>query len=57
MEPLIDSTLSELKQLSPDLIMPMHCTSWSAIQRLQTAFPDSFVLSSVGTKLVLPRDA
>ncbi len=26
MEPVIDSTLSELKQLSPDLIMPMHCT-------------------------------
>jgi 7,8-dihydropterin-6-yl-methyl-4-(beta-D-ribofuranosyl)aminobenzene 5'-phosphate synthase len=55
MEPLIDSTLSELKQLSPELIMPMHCTGWNAIQRLQGAFPKSFVLSSVGTKLVLPR--
>ena len=57
MEPLIESTLSELKQLSPDLIMPMHCTGWNAIQRLQNAFPESFVLSSVGTKLVLPREA
>ncbi len=55
MEPVIESTLSELKQLSPDLIMPMHCTGWNAIQRLQSEFPDSFVLSSVGTKLVLPR--
>lgn len=56
MEPLIESTLSELKQLSPDLVMPMHCTGWNAIQRLQDAFPESFVLSSVGTKLVLPRE-
>ena len=57
MEPLIESTLSELRQLSPDLIMPMHCTGWNAIQSLQNAFPESFVLSSVGTKLVLPREA
>jgi 7,8-dihydropterin-6-yl-methyl-4-(beta-D-ribofuranosyl)aminobenzene 5'-phosphate synthase len=56
MEPVIESTLNELKQLSPDLIMPMHCTGWNAIQRLQNEFPDSFVLSSVGTKLVLPRE-
>lgn len=56
MEPLIDSTVRELKQLSPDLIMPMHCTGWNAIQRLQSEFPKSFVLSSVGTKLVLPRE-
>jgi 7,8-dihydropterin-6-yl-methyl-4-(beta-D-ribofuranosyl)aminobenzene 5'-phosphate synthase len=55
MEPLIDSTLNELKQLSPDLIMPMHCTGWNAIQRLHNEFPGEFVLSSVGTKLVLPR--
>ncbi len=56
MEPVIESTVSELKQLSPDLIMPMHCTGWNAIRRLQSEFPDSFVLSSVGTKLVLPRE-
>ena len=56
MEPLIESTLSELKQLSPELIMPMHCTGWTAIQRLENAFPESFVLSSVGTRLVLPRE-
>jgi 7,8-dihydropterin-6-yl-methyl-4-(beta-D-ribofuranosyl)aminobenzene 5'-phosphate synthase len=56
MEPLIESTLSEFKQFSPDLIMPMHCTGWNAIQRLNSEFPESFVLSSVGTRLVLPRE-
>jgi 7,8-dihydropterin-6-yl-methyl-4-(beta-D-ribofuranosyl)aminobenzene 5'-phosphate synthase len=56
MEPAIASTLTELKQLSPELIMPMHCTGWNAIQRLQNEFPKEFVLSSVGTKLVLPRE-
>jgi 7,8-dihydropterin-6-yl-methyl-4-(beta-D-ribofuranosyl)aminobenzene 5'-phosphate synthase len=57
MAPAVDSTVKELKQLSPELIMPMHCTGWNAIQRLQTEFPQAFVLSSVGTKLVLPREA
>jgi 7,8-dihydropterin-6-yl-methyl-4-(beta-D-ribofuranosyl)aminobenzene 5'-phosphate synthase len=56
MAPAVDITVSELKQVSPELIMPMHCTGWNAIQRLQNEFPDSFVLSSVGTKLVLPRE-
>lgn len=56
MESLIESTLSELKQLSPELIMPMHCTGWNAMQRLQNEFPQEFVLSSVGTRLVLPRE-
>jgi 7,8-dihydropterin-6-yl-methyl-4-(beta-D-ribofuranosyl)aminobenzene 5'-phosphate synthase len=56
MAPAVDRTVAELKRLSPDLIMPMHCTGWDAIQRLQNEFPDSFVLSSVGTKLVLPRE-
>ena len=56
MEPVVESTIRELKQLSPSLIMPMHCTGWNAIQRLQNEFPGAFVLSSVGTKVVMPRE-
>ncbi len=56
MEPVIEETVRELKRFSPDLIMPMHCTGWNGINRLQTEFPKAFVLSSVGTRVVLPRE-
>lgn len=48
-----DPTIEEMKKLSPEMVMPMHCTSPEVIQRFAREFPDEFVLSSVGTKLVL----
>jgi 7,8-dihydropterin-6-yl-methyl-4-(beta-D-ribofuranosyl)aminobenzene 5'-phosphate synthase len=57
MEPVINDTLNRLKAFSPEVIMPMHCTGWNTIMRLTVEFPESFVLSSVGTRLVLPREA
>ncbi len=39
MAPAVESTIRELKQLSPSLIMPMHCTGWNAIQRCRVNFP------------------
>jgi 7,8-dihydropterin-6-yl-methyl-4-(beta-D-ribofuranosyl)aminobenzene 5'-phosphate synthase len=56
MEPVIEETVNRLKQFAPRVIMPMHCTGWNALRRLQSEFPESFVLSSVGTRLVVPRD-
>ena len=55
MQPVIDDTVRHLKQFSPGLIVPMHCTGWNAMRTLQSEFPESFVLSSVGTRFVLPR--
>jgi 7,8-dihydropterin-6-yl-methyl-4-(beta-D-ribofuranosyl)aminobenzene 5'-phosphate synthase len=52
-EKIHDSTIAELKSFAPDVIMPMHCTGWKAIQRFQKEFPESFVLNSVGSKMVL----
>ena len=54
MSSIIDSTLEELKKINPELIVPMHCTGQSAIARFNVEFPDRFVLSSVGTRLILP---
>ena len=53
MKSLIESTVEELKKIAPKLIMPMHCTGRVAMQRLQSEFADRFVLSSVGTRLIL----
>lgn len=55
MAPTINPTIEELKNLTPEMLAPMHCTGHSAMIRFYSEFPDSFVLSSVGTRLVLPR--
>ncbi len=52
MEQIIDPTIKEMKKLDPDVIVPMHCTGSTAIQRFAGEFPDRFILSSVGTKLM-----
>lgn len=54
MGPVIDATISEIKSMAPWLVMPMHCTGFGAIANFKTEFPDSFVLSGVGTKITLP---
>ena len=48
-----DPTVDALKKIDPDVLMPMHCTGWKAIQRFQKEFPESFVLNSVGSKVML----
>ncbi|MDH3881618.1 MAG: MBL fold metallo-hydrolase, partial [Desulfobacteraceae bacterium] len=48
-----DPTVDELKKIDPDVLIPMHCTGWKAIQRFQKEFPESFVLNSVGSKVML----
>ncbi len=51
-EPAIDPTLDELKKMDIKVLVPMHCTGWKAIKRMSEIF-SSFILSSVGTKIVL----
>jgi 7,8-dihydropterin-6-yl-methyl-4-(beta-D-ribofuranosyl)aminobenzene 5'-phosphate synthase len=52
-EPIIEKTIEALKEMAPEVIMPMHCTGWKAIQRFSEEFPSSFVLNSVGSKITL----
>ena len=52
-EPIIDRTIKELKQDDPEVIVPMHCTGWKAIQQVSDVFSDAFVLNSVGSKITL----
>jgi 7,8-dihydropterin-6-yl-methyl-4-(beta-D-ribofuranosyl)aminobenzene 5'-phosphate synthase len=52
-EPIIEKTIKELKNMAPEVIVPMHCTGWKAIQRLSQEFPSAFVLNSVGSRINL----
>jgi 7,8-dihydropterin-6-yl-methyl-4-(beta-D-ribofuranosyl)aminobenzene 5'-phosphate synthase len=52
-ETVIDSTIEALKEIHPEVIVPMHCTGWNAAKKLADALPDSFIINSVGSKFVL----
>jgi 7,8-dihydropterin-6-yl-methyl-4-(beta-D-ribofuranosyl)aminobenzene 5'-phosphate synthase len=53
-EPIIEKTIDALKEMDLKRVIPMHCTGWKAIQRFSEAFPDAFVLNSVGSAYSLP---
>ncbi len=52
-EKIHDPTVEALKKIDPEVLMPMHCTGWKAIRRFQKEFSESFVLNSVGSKVIL----
>lgn len=52
-EKIHDETIHELKKMSPEVVMPLHCTGRKAIQRFEQEFSSGFVLNSVGSKMML----
>lgn len=50
-EPIIDRTIQELARISPDIIVPGHCSGWKATHELARQLPGAFIQSSVGTRL------
>ena len=52
-EPVVPPTIAALTELSPELIVPGHCTGWKAQHAMAQAFPDSWVQGSVGTRYSL----
>ena len=52
-EPIIGDTIDAFKTLAPEVIVPMHCTGWTAINRFAEAFPETFILNSVGSTFTL----
>ena len=47
--PIIDQTITSMKELSPKLIIPSHCTGIKAVVKIANAFPNAFVENSVGS--------
>lgn len=52
-EPIIDTTVHHLAELSPDGVVPAHCTGFAAQRSLVEHLPDAFIEPSVGTKFEL----
>lgn len=44
----IEPTVKELKQISPKLMIPSHCTGWRGMCAVAEALPEAFVWNSVG---------
>lgn len=51
-EPIIPRTIKEMRRFMPEFLVPIHCTGWRAINEFEKAFPENFVLNSVGTKYI-----
>ena len=45
--------IAALKQLNPDVVIPMHCAGANFIAAAQVEMPDKLVLSSVGSRFTL----
>ena len=56
-EPIIGATCDALGELSPEVIVPAHCTGWKATHALAARFPEAFIQNSVGTTFELASTA
>jgi 7,8-dihydropterin-6-yl-methyl-4-(beta-D-ribofuranosyl)aminobenzene 5'-phosphate synthase len=52
-EPIIEPTVTALRQLAPLIVVPAHCTGWRAHHRLAAELPDAFIPNAVGTTITL----
>jgi 7,8-dihydropterin-6-yl-methyl-4-(beta-D-ribofuranosyl)aminobenzene 5'-phosphate synthase len=48
-DPIIEPTITELKKINPNMVIPMHCTGWKAFNQFAKEMPQQFILNSVGT--------
>ncbi len=52
-EPIIGPTVSALTKMSPELVVPGHCTGWRAQHALAGALPSAWVAGSSGSSFRL----
>jgi len=53
---IAECTIRDMKQISPDFVIPMHCTGWNAINRFSVEMVEQFILNSVGTAYLFPAN-
>jgi 7,8-dihydropterin-6-yl-methyl-4-(beta-D-ribofuranosyl)aminobenzene 5'-phosphate synthase len=51
-EPIVEPTIEEMKKIKPDLVVPMHCTGWKAINQFALKMPEQFQVNIVGSTYV-----
>lgn len=55
-ESIIPNTIQELVALSPEVIVPGHCTGWRATHKVSQALPNVYTASNVGTTFIFAAD-
>lgn len=51
MDSVIKPTVSALKEIDPEFVIPIHCTGRQATQYIEKKMPDNFLLNMSGTTL------
>jgi len=46
----VDHTVTELERLSPDVVIPMHCSGAKFIASMQRRMPDRLVAANIGSR-------
>ncbi len=46
----VEYTVAELKSLSPDVVVPMHCSGGKFIAVMQREMPDRLVTTNIGSR-------
>ena len=46
----VDHTLTELERLSPDVVIPMHCSGAKFLAAMHRQMPDSLVTANIGSR-------
>jgi 7,8-dihydropterin-6-yl-methyl-4-(beta-D-ribofuranosyl)aminobenzene 5'-phosphate synthase len=49
---LIQKTITDVKAIHPDYIVPTHCTGFEAVSTFAREMPDQFILNTAGTKYI-----
>jgi 7,8-dihydropterin-6-yl-methyl-4-(beta-D-ribofuranosyl)aminobenzene 5'-phosphate synthase len=52
-EPLIPRVLDDLHAMSPQVLVPAHCTGWRAQHAMSRSFGEAFVPNTVGSRFLL----
>ena len=50
---LILRTITDIKAIRPDYIVPFHCTGFEAITAFAREMPDQFILNTTGTRYII----
>ncbi len=51
---IIRSTVTDIKAMKPDMIVPAHCTGFEAMVAFSQEMPSEFVMNTAGTKYTFP---
>ena len=53
---VIQKTISDIKAIRPDYIVPTHCTGFEAIAAFAREMPDQFILNTAGTRYFISHE-